>query len=273
MPHGAVLPWRIRYFFQQPRSGAAGTDQGYRVRVSNQGSHHSTTSGLARSEMSDPFQALAAEVPCRPILRAVARRGVWRGGPNPRRQPQNSMSRRGVRTYKSSCLENRSRSQLRREKGHEPYLGDSAIGTSSASALAGLDPSQIGDLATTQVAKPYSGYITGPLEPLSAQPSPPINCCAFPKFTAFAGSHRQLRIPSTLRTVPCRETFSGGLEFWSLRRFEVRSTEHRQPDDSISGPGGGLNGSTIGVQDPNNLRRRTLRSTFDISSGVQFSYV
>jgi len=138
-----------------------------------------------------------------------------------------------------------------------------------------MDATQIGALATTQVANPYSGYITDPLSPLSGPTVPAYQLLLpFPQFTAFAGDSPPIA-NSIYHAGQFRveKSFSGGLEFLVTYTVSKSIDGASATDDSISWLGGGLNGNTLGVQDPYNLRAERSVSTFDIPKVLQFSYV
>lgn len=69
------------------------------------------------------------------------------------------------------------------------------------------------------------------------------------------------------------EAFSNGLHFLVTYVSSNSIANSSTTDDSISWLGGGINGGTIQVQDPNNLRPERTVSTVDIPQVPQFSYV
>jgi len=67
--------------------------------------------------------------------------------------------------------------------------------------------------------------------------------------------------------------FSSDLQFLVTYTVSKSIDNASATDDSISWLGGGLQGNTIAVQDPYNLRAERAVSTFDIPQVLQFSYV
>ena len=69
------------------------------------------------------------------------------------------------------------------------------------------------------------------------------------------------------------KTFSNGLQFLVTYVVSKSIDDSSTTDDSISWLGGGLNGLTLGVQNPYDLKAERSLSTFDIPQVFQVSYV
>ena len=97
----------------------------------------------------------------------------------------------------------------------------------------------------------------------------------FPQFAGFEGDSPPIAnsIYHALQ-IRLERSFSNGLEFLMTYTFAKSMDDASATDDSISWLGGGTTGgSTIDVQDPNNLRAERAASVFDIPQVLQFSYV
>jgi hypothetical protein len=93
-------------------------------------------------------------------------------------------------------------------------------------------------------------------------------------FTSFQGDSPPIA-SSIYHSVQFRaeKSFSNGLQFLATYTFSKSIDNSSTPDDSMSWLGGGLNGNTLSVQDPNNLKAERAVSTWDIPQVFQFSYV
>src|SRR6185312_16371079 len=162
------------------------------------------------------------------------------------------------------------------KKGTHLYLGGFRENNLlPASAIKGLTPDQIGDLANTPVANPFLGYITDPLSQLSGDEVPEYQLLLpYPQFTSFSGDSPPIA-SSIYHAAQFRveKAFSNGFQFLVTYTVSKSLDDASATDDSISWLGGGLNGNTISVQDPNNLKAERSVSTFDIPQVLQFSYV
>jgi hypothetical protein len=97
----------------------------------------------------------------------------------------------------------------------------------------------------------------------------------YPQFAGFQGDSPPIA-DSIYHAFQLRveRSFANGLEFLLTYTFSKSIDTASATDDSISWLGGGTTGgSTIGVQDPNNLRAERAVSVFDIPQVLQFSYV
>jgi hypothetical protein len=97
----------------------------------------------------------------------------------------------------------------------------------------------------------------------------------YPQFAGFQGDSPPIA-NSIYHAVQIRaeRSFANGLEFLLTYTFSKSIDTASATDDSISWLGGGTtDGSTIGVQDPNNLRAERAVSVFDIPQVLQFSYI
>jgi hypothetical protein len=167
------------------------------------------------------------------------------------------------------------------KKGTHLYLGGFRENDLlPASALRGLSPVDIGNnLANNLVMNPFFGYITDPLSSLSGATVPAYQLLLpFPQFTGFQGDSPPIA-NSIYHAGQFRveKSFSSGLQFLVTYTVSKSIDGASATDDSISWLGGGLqgslSGSTIPVQDPNNLRAERAVSVFDIPQVLQFSYV
>ena len=280
LPHGAVLRGGYGIFFQQPRSGAAGTGpwgyQGFDQQTQWIPSLNNQAV-LPGARLSDPFPGAGPKLPAGRSLGPLNDVGFGAVGPIPgvsRKLPYEQAWSLGIQ--KQLPWKIVAEANYVGKKGTHLYLGGFRDrNLLPASAIAGMDATQIGDLAANQVANPYSGYITDPLSPLSGATVPAYQLLLpFPQFTAFAGDSPPIA-NSIYHAGQFRveKSFSGGLEFLVTYAVSKSIDGASATDDSISWLGGGLNGSTLGVQDPNNLRAERSVSTFDIPQVLQFSYV
>jgi hypothetical protein len=121
-----------------------------------------------------------------------------------------------------------------------------------------------------------ANFITNPNSGLSA---PTISrwqlMLPFPQFTGFQGDSPPIAnsIYHAFQLRAQRE-FSNGLQFLVSYTFSKSIDDASATDDSISWLGGGTRGgSTLDVQDPNNLGPERAVSVFDIPQDLQFSYV
>ena len=97
----------------------------------------------------------------------------------------------------------------------------------------------------------------------------------YPQFTGFQGDSPPIAnsIYHALQ-VRAERGFANGLQFLVTYTFSKSIDTASATDDSISWLGGGTTGgSTIAVQDPNNLRPERAASVFNIPQLLQFSYV
>jgi len=146
--------------------------------------------------------------------------------------------------------------------------------------LAGDPAADPATLGTTFVNNPLAPYITDPLSSLSAPTVHPYRDptnrfhVPFPQFTSFSGDSPPIA-NSIYHAAQFRveKGFSNGLEFLVTYTVSKSIDGASATDDSISWLGGGFQGNTISVQNPNNLRAERSLSVFDIPQVLQFSYV
>src|SRR5262249_4487827 len=138
----------------------------------------------------------------------------------------------------------------------------------------------VSSLATTFDANPLAPYITDPLSSLSQStiheyrdPNAPFHV-PFPQFTSFSGDSPPIA-NSIYHAAQFRveKGFSNGLQFLVTYAVSKSIDGASATDDSISWLGGGFQGGTISVQNPNNLKAERALSVFDIPQVLQFSYV
>ena len=130
-------------------------------------------------------------------------------------------------------------------------------------------------LATNQVPNPFNGIITNPLSPLSGSTVPAFYLeLPYLQFTNFDGDSPAIA-NSIYQAAQFRveKAFSNGLQFLVTYVVSKSIDDSSTTDDSISWLGGGLNGNTLGVQDPYNLGAERSLSTFDIPQVFQASFV
>src|ERR1043165_2207812 len=123
---------------------------------------------------------------------------------------------------------------------------------------------------------PASNYITDPNSGLSAPTIARYQLfLPHPQFTGFEGDSPPIAssIYHALQ-IRAQKEFANGLQFLVSYSFSKSIDDASATDDSISWLGGGTRGgSTLDVQDPNNLRPERAASVFDIPHDLQFSYV
>jgi hypothetical protein len=124
------------------------------------------------------------------------------------------------------------------KKGTHLYLGGFRENNLlPASAIKGLAPDQIGDLANTLVANPFFGYITDPLSPLSGDQVPEYQLLLpYPQFTSFAGDSPPIA-SSTYHAAQFRveKAFANGFQFWSHTPCPSRLMMRPQPTTAFPG--------------------------------------
>jgi hypothetical protein len=152
-----------------------------------------------------------------------------------------------------------------------------------------ISPNQIQQLARVDVNNPLAPYITDPLSSLSAPTIHPyqdpsadgfntfngvLANIPFPQFSSFSGDSPPIA-NSVYHAAQFRaeKPFGNGLEFLVTYTISKSIDNASTTDDSISWLGGGLDGDTLHVQDPNNLRAERALSAFDIPQVLQLSYV
>jgi len=174
------------------------------------------------------------------------------------------------------------------KKGTHLYLGGFRnVNYLPASAIAGLTPSEIGDL-NNQVANPFFSPVQ-PCDPehfINCDPSNPSPIggptvsqaqllLPFPQYTSFSGDSPPVA-NSTYHALQVRveKEFSNGLQFLLTYTWSKSIDNASATDDSISWLGGGTtDGGTLTVQNPFDLRAERAVSVYDIPQVLQFSYV
>jgi hypothetical protein len=293
-PHGLVVRGGYGIYFQQPRSGAAGTGpwgyQGYDVQTPWI-STFQNASILPGSRLSDPFRSFQAPyADLGPKPRVGSSLGVLNDigfsatGPIPsisRNQPYEQAWSFGLQKELPGKII--AQADYVGKKGTHLYLGGfrdlNFLGPNFEKArLAGTV--DVASLATTFDANPFAPYITDPLSNLSQgtihqyqDPNAPFHV-PFPQFKNFSGDSPPIA-NSIYHAAQFRieKGFSNGLEFLVTYAVSKSIDNASATDDSISWLGGGFQSNTISVQNPNNLKAERALSVFDIPQVLQFSYV
>jgi hypothetical protein len=294
MSHGTVIRGGYGIYFQQPRSGAAGTGpwgyQGYDVQTPWIPTFQNA-SILPGSRLSDPFRSFQPPYPdLGPKPRVGSSLGVLNDigfdavGPIPsisRNIPYEQAWSFGVQKELPGKII--AQADYVGKKGTHLYLGGfrdlNHLGPDFEQArLNGTV--DVASLATTFDPNPLAPYITNPLSDLSQSsihqyrdPTAQFHV-PFPQFTSFAGDSPPIA-NSIYHAAQFRveKGFSNGLQFLVTYTVSKSIDGASATDDSISWLGGGFQGSTIDVQNPNNLKAERALSTFDIPQILQFSYV
>ncbi len=115
--------------------------------------------------------------------------------------------------------------------------------------------------------------LSAPQIPAFQSPLSPIHV-PFTQFTNFQGDSPPIAdsIYHALQ-VRLEKQFNNGLMFLVTYSWSKSIDNASATDDSISFLGGGLNGATLAVQNPNDLRAERAVSVFDIPQVLQLSYV
>jgi hypothetical protein len=294
MPHGTVLRGGYGIYFSQPRSGAAGTGpwgyEGYDVQTpwiptfQNQPFYPG-------SRISDPFRSFQTPYPdLGPKPRVGNTLGVLNDigygatGPIPsisRNIPYEQAWSFGIQKDLPGKII--AQADYVGKKGTHLYLGgfrdQNHLGQAFEQArLAGTV--DVAGLATTLDSNPLAPYITDPLSNLSQgmvsefqDPTAQFHV-PFPQFTSFSGDSPPIA-NSIYHAAQFRveKGFENGLEFLVTYTVSKSIDGASATDDSISWLGGGFQGNTVSVQNPNDLRPERALSVFDIPQVLQFSYV
>ena len=171
------------------------------------------------------------------------------------------------------------------KKGTHLYLGGfREMNILPLNAVQGLSPDEIGNL-NNLVPNPFfcpaapcdpHRYITDPTSALSA---PTVSSAQlllpFPQYAGFQGDSPPIAnsIYHALQ-VRLEKEFSNGLQFLFTYTFSKSIDDASASDDSFVFLGGGTtDGSTLGVQNPYDLRGERAVSVYDIPHIFQFSYV
>ena len=177
------------------------------------------------------------------------------------------------------------------KKGTHLYLGgfreNNLLPLSAVTDASGnlLPPAQIGNL-TNQVANPFFDPNPGPCDrthyicdPTSGLAGPTVQASQllvpFPQYNGFQGDSPPIAnsIYHALQIRAERE-FSNGLQFLVTYTWSKSIDNASASDDSFVFLGGGtIGGSTLGVQNPYDLRAERAVSVFDIPNIFQASFV
>jgi hypothetical protein len=303
MPHGLVLRGGYGIYFSQPRSGAAGTGpwgyQGYDVQTSWNPTFQSQGL-LPGARMSDPFRSsqspfndLGPNLPLKnslgslndvgfdatgPILsvsRDIPYEQAWSFGfqkelPGKIIAQADYVGKKGTHLYLGGF-----RNQDHLGMDFENARRSGQLTTNDIATLAGANgkvnnPMQSAILALTNgELSDLSGDKISPFRDPTNQFHIP-----FPQFDSFSGDSPPIA-DSIYHAAQFRveKSFSSGLQFLVTYAISKSIDNASATDDSISWLGGGLNGDTIHVQNPNDLRAERSLSVFDIPQVLQFSYV
>ena len=299
LPHNAVLRGGYGIYFSQPRSGAAGTGPwGY------QGFDQQTpwiptfqnAGVLPGARLSDPFPGTGPKLPpgiscglpdCPQNLGPLNDVGFDAVGPIPsisRNVPYEQAWSLGVQ--KELPWKIVAEANYVGKKGTHLYLGGfrnlNRLGTDfeQARVSGAITTDDIRNLARDQVPNPLAPYITDPLSELSQPTVHPYRDpgnqfhTPFSQFVGFDGDSPPIA-NSIYHAAQFRveKSFSSGLQFLVTYAVSKSIDGASATDDSISWLGGGLQGNTLSVQNPHNLRAERSLSTFDIPQVLQFSYV
>src|SRR5215813_747230 len=278
LPHTTVLRGGYGIYFSQPRSGAAGTGpwgyQGFDQQtqwipsVANQ-------TVLPGNRLSDPFPITGPKLPPGSSLGPLNDVGFDAVGPIPsisHNVPYEQAWSLGVQ--KELPWKIVAETNYIGKKGTHLYLGGFRNINLLPATVRSLDTTSVSNLANNQVANPFFGYITDPLSPLSGPTVPAFQLLLpFPQFSNFSGDSPPIA-NSIYHAAQFRveKGFSNSLQFLVTYTVSKSIDNASATDDSISWLGGGLNGDTLAVQDPYNLRAERSLSTFDIPQVLQFSY-
>jgi hypothetical protein len=279
LPHTTVLRGGYGIYFSQPRSGAAGTGpwgyQGFDQQtqwipsVANQ-------TVLPGNRLSDPFPVTGPKLPPGSSLGALNDVGFDALGPIPavsHNVPYEQAWSLGLQ--KELPWKIVAETNYIGKKGTHLYLGGFRNIDLLPASVRNLDTNSLNNLANNQVPNPFFGYITDPLSGLSGPTVPAFQLqLPFPQFTSFSGDSPPIA-NSIYHAAQFRveKSFASSLQFLVTYTVSKSIDDASATDDSISWLGGGLNGNTLSVQDPYNLRAERSVSTFDIPQVLQFSYV
>ncbi len=299
LPHGAVLRGGYGIYFSQPRSGAAGTGpwgyQGFDQQTpwlgTFQGVGAFPAGVLPGARLSDPFPAVGSspagpKLPpgiacgqphCAQNLGPLNDVGFGALGPIPaisRNIPYEQAWSVGIQ--KSLPWKIVAEANYVGKKGTHLYLGGfrnlNHLGADFEQArksgtLTALD---IQHLARNPVTpNPLAPYINDSQSELGGSSIPeyrdPSNQfhTPFPQFTEFSGDSPPIA-DSTYHAAQFRleKGFANGLQFLVTYAVSKSIDDASATDDSISWLGGGFQGDTLKVQNPNDIRGERALSTF-----------
>ncbi|HSS95524.1 MAG TPA: carboxypeptidase regulatory-like domain-containing protein [Terriglobales bacterium] len=303
LPHGAVLRGGYGIYFSQPRSGAAGTGPWGYQGFDEQTPWQSTFQGagvLPGARLSDPYPAIGGnpagpkfppgtscgQPNCPQNLGPLNDVGFGATGPIPSvslKIPYEQAWSLGVQ--KSLPWKIIAEANYVGKKGTHLYLGGfrdlNHLGPDFEKArLSGaITTDDIKHMALDQNPNPLQPYITDPQSSLSGDTVHPFQDptsqfhIPFAQFTSFAGDSPPIA-DSIYHSAQFRleKGFANGLEFLLTYTVSKSIDDASATDESISWLGGGFQGDTLKVQNPNNIRGERALSTFDIPQVLQFSY-
>jgi hypothetical protein len=295
LPHNFVVRGGYGIYFSTPRSGAAGTGpwgyQGFDVQppwITTLNSDRTTPyNTLSNTSCQPPPNANVCGVALPPGNSLGAFNDIGFAGVGPvRRISQHTPYEQawslgfqkelpGKILFDASYVG---------KKGTHLYLGGfRELNILPASAIAGLSPDQINNL-NNLVPNPFfcttgctsSNSITDPTSGLSAPEIPAFQLLLpFPQYAGFQGDSPPIAnsIYHALQ-VRTEKEFSNGLQFLITYTWSKSIDNASASDDSFSFLGGGTtDGSTLGVQNPFDLRGERAASVYDIPQLLQISYV
>jgi hypothetical protein len=297
MPHTLVLRGGYGIYFSTPRSGASGTGpwgfQGFNIQppwLTTLNIDHATpwnTLSNTSCNFTAPFSCGVAPAPGN-SLGAFNDIGFAAVGPIKRE----SLNTPYEQTWSFGFQKELPAKILLDtsyvgKKGTHLYLGGfREHDYVPPSAIAGMTPTQIGNFLTAQVPNPFFFNGTGACDrtkficdPTSGLAGPTIQesqlLVPFPQYNNFQGDSPPIAnsIYHALQ-VRAEKDFSHGLQFLVTYAWSKSIDNASASDDSFVFLGGGtINGSTLNVQNPFNLRSERALSVFNIPQVFQLSYV
>ena len=294
LPHEAVVRGGYGIFFSTPRNGASGTGpwgfQGFDIQPPWISVQTSTVQGLQNAipccTLSNPAPNGVPQPPGS-ALGALNDIGFAAVGP----VPAISLNTPYEQTW-SFELEKAMPGKVivdatyLGKKGTHLYLGGFRELNHLGPWVEKLTPGQIQQLTVRDQPNPFfcasppcspaNDFITSPNSGLSSQVISEFQLLLpFPQFTGFQGDSPPIAnsIYHALQ-IRAQKAFANGLQFLVSYSFSKSIDDASATDDSLSFYGGGTTGgSTLAVQDPNNLAPERSLSVFDIPHDLQFSYV
>jgi hypothetical protein len=285
LPHDAVVRGGYGIYFSQPRSGAAGTGpwgyQGYDEQTPWLPSYLNQAQ-LPGPRLSDPFPGVGPKLPPGNSLGALNDVGFQAVGPIKQVSLHSPYEQTwSIGLQKQLPWKMVAEANYIGKKGTHLYFGGFRELDHLGPFVDQLTPTQISkNLVNKQVTNPFFGYITDPLSSLSGNTAAAYQLTLpYPQFTNFDGDSPPIA-NSIYHAAQFRmeKAFDNGLQFLVTYTVSKSIDDASATDDSFSFLGGGFAtgnnaGSTIAVQDPNNLRPERAVSTFDIPQIFQVSYV
>jgi len=298
LPRQFVLRGGYGIYFSTPRSGASGTGpwgfQGYNIQppwLTTLNIDHATpwnTLSNTSCQFASPFTCGVAPPPGN-SLGAFNDIGFAAVGPI----PTESLNTPYEQTWSFGFQKELPAKVLVEanyvgKKGTHLYLGGfREHNYVPPAAIAGMSPTQIGNFLTAQVANPF--FFNGPpsacdhtkfiCDPTSGLAGPTIQesqlLVPHPQYNGFQGDSPPIA-NSIYHALQLRaeKDFTHGLQFLVTYAWSKSIDNASASDDSFVFLGGGtIDGSTLNVQNPFNLRAERAISVFNIPQVLQFSYV